>query len=304
MIYADVLGAPLARGTRSPTSTRTEVRSPTSTRTEVRSPTSTSTEAYTQGNFTSTVTGGAGSGATNVSIYAAPLPPEKKHEQLGAPMYQATMHRLAFNFDRARQALVFQGQLENGYTFEVAFPIGHVALTFDTQASELGYCGAPIMGDVETVDGFLGAVEIMHQRETGVELGWFGSKLVKKVSHAVKSVATKAYKATVQKVAKQAVNYARKGAAVAGKVGVAIARSKLVGQALAGTALVFPAVGAPALAAWGAANRAVAIYDSARSGVKSAQQAVKTIQRNAQALTSSNAPHARMALAGLKAFAA
>jgi hypothetical protein len=62
---------------RSPTSTRTEVRSPTSTRTEVRSPTSTSTEAYTRGNFTSTVTGGAGSGDTIVNIYATPgdIPP-------------------------------------------------------------------------------------------------------------------------------------------------------------------------------------------------------------------------------------
>ena len=57
---------------RSPTSTRTEVRSPTSTRTEVRSPTSTSTEAYTRGNFTSTVTGGAGAGATTVHIHASP----------------------------------------------------------------------------------------------------------------------------------------------------------------------------------------------------------------------------------------
>jgi hypothetical protein len=42
--------------------TSTDVRSPTST--EVRSPTKTSTEAYTQGNFTATVTGGAGAGAT------------------------------------------------------------------------------------------------------------------------------------------------------------------------------------------------------------------------------------------------
>ena len=49
-----------------------DVRSPTSTRTEVRSPTSTSTEAYTRGNFTSTVTGGAGAGATTVHIHASP----------------------------------------------------------------------------------------------------------------------------------------------------------------------------------------------------------------------------------------
>jgi hypothetical protein len=44
------------------------VASPTSTRTEVRSPTKTSTDAYTRGNFTATVTGGAGAGATSVTI--------------------------------------------------------------------------------------------------------------------------------------------------------------------------------------------------------------------------------------------
>lgn len=58
---------------RSPTSTRSEVRSPTSTRTEVRSPTS--THAYTSGNFTSTVTGGAGAGATYVTIHIPGPPP-------------------------------------------------------------------------------------------------------------------------------------------------------------------------------------------------------------------------------------
>ena len=39
---------------------------------DVRSPTSTSSEAYTRGNFTSTVTGGAGAGATTVHIHASP----------------------------------------------------------------------------------------------------------------------------------------------------------------------------------------------------------------------------------------
>jgi len=46
--------------------THSDVRSPT--RTEVRSPTRTSTKAYTRGNFTSTVTGGAGAGETKVTI--------------------------------------------------------------------------------------------------------------------------------------------------------------------------------------------------------------------------------------------
>jgi hypothetical protein len=50
------------------TRTSTEVRSPTRTSTEVRSPTRTSTWANTRGNFTSTVTGGAGAGATSVTI--------------------------------------------------------------------------------------------------------------------------------------------------------------------------------------------------------------------------------------------
>jgi hypothetical protein len=64
---------------RSPTSTSTEVRSPTSTSTEVRSPTSTSTDAYTQGNIT--VTGGAGAGATHVTIYAPPAPQPKRADE-------------------------------------------------------------------------------------------------------------------------------------------------------------------------------------------------------------------------------
>jgi hypothetical protein len=69
----------------SPTRTATEVRSPTSTSTEVRSPTSTSTEAYTQGNFTVTVTGGAGAGETNVNIEAPPLNRENSARSKGAP---------------------------------------------------------------------------------------------------------------------------------------------------------------------------------------------------------------------------
>jgi hypothetical protein len=259
-------------------------------------------------------------------------------------MYQATMHRLSFSFDRTRQALVFQGQLENGYTFEVAFPIGHVALTFDNQASELGYCGSPIMGSVDTVDGFLGAVEVMHSHEQGrrpelgssivertrnmqreliamaksgkysqadilkrqqeLRGGLFSKGPLDKIASGAATVASKAYTATVKKVGQQAVKYARKGVEAVGKAGVAVARSKLVGQALAGVAVAFPAVGAPALAAWGAANRAVAISDSARAGVKSAQNALRTVQRNAKALTQSNTSGARMALAGLKAVAA
>lgn len=257
-------------------------------------------------------------------------------------MMQAVVHKLSFMFDRARQSLVFRGELADGFAFEVAFPIGHVALTFDAEAKGLGYIGEPMMGEYVTVDGFLGAVEIMHQRETGmslgdvemtslgdVELGWFGSKLAKSVSHAVSSaaksvakpvakgvvsvaklsvkpvsIAAKAYVSTVKKVGQQALKYARKGAEQVGKAGLVVARSKLVGTALAGVAVAFPAVGAPALAAWGAANRAVAAMDAARAGVKTAVQVVNTVSRNAKALSGSPAPAARMALAGLRSVPA
>ena len=194
---------------RSPTSTRTEVRSPTRTSTEVRSPTRTSTEAYTQGNFTSTVTGGAGAGATNVTIYATPLPAE----QLGAPMKTMILHKIAFQFDRARNGLVFQGVLEDGFQFEVVFPIGHVAMVFDGEASRLGYIGRPMLGSVETVDGFLESVEIMNSDVP--ELGWFGSKLVKSIGKAASSVGKFAYQNTVKKVADQAIAVARAGVSIA-----------------------------------------------------------------------------------------
>jgi hypothetical protein len=55
------------------TSTSSDVTSPTST--------STSTKAYTAGNFTSTVTGGAGDGATTVNIYPSAQGDEKKPKE-------------------------------------------------------------------------------------------------------------------------------------------------------------------------------------------------------------------------------
>lgn len=70
---------PASTKSASRTSTSSDVKSPTATSTEVRSPTSTSTEAYTAGNFTATVTGGAGAGATSVSINLPSLPQTNGH---------------------------------------------------------------------------------------------------------------------------------------------------------------------------------------------------------------------------------
>lgn len=127
-------------------------------------------------------------------------------------MKTMTLHKLAFGFDRTRNALVFQLMLEDGTQCEVVFPIGHVAVMFDNEAAALGYNGRPMMGYVETVDGFLGYVEMVGGAP---ELGWFGSKLVKSVSKAVSSVGKVAFNQTIGKVAKQAVAVARAGVNIA-----------------------------------------------------------------------------------------
>ncbi len=65
-----------------------EVTSPTSTSTEVRSPTSTSTEAYTKGNFTATVTGGAGKGA-NTTVLIRPNGRRRNPADLASEAFEA-----------------------------------------------------------------------------------------------------------------------------------------------------------------------------------------------------------------------
>jgi hypothetical protein len=253
-----------------------------------------------------------------------------------------TVHQLMFGFDRASNCLIFQGELEDGYKFGVAFPIGHVALTFDREASSLGYVGQPMLGAVDTIDSFIDAVEILDRRErnrANAELGDVFDRIramqqtlvnaaksgatkeqliakqkellkgavlpagaVDKAAKGVTTVASKAYDATIKKVGQQAIKVARTGVQYAGKAGMALVRSKLVGTALAGAAVVFPAVGAPALAAWGAANRAVNAYDAARAGVKGALQSYNTVKQNAAVLAKSSHPAARMAIAGLSSY--
>lgn len=100
---------------RSPTSTRTEVRSPTSTRTEVRSPTRTATEAYTQGNFTSTVTGGAGAGATYVTINV----PDKKWKRLSAGSGKPVPEQSPWGFDVSKDALDASNS-KNPFGFDIS----------------------------------------------------------------------------------------------------------------------------------------------------------------------------------------
>jgi hypothetical protein len=265
-------------------------------------------------------------------------------------MTMLTVHQLMFGFDRATNTIIFQGELENGYKFGVAFPIGHVVVTFDREAAALGYAGNPICGAVDTIDSFIDAVEVIHKKTGGlndVELGWlgalgplrggpfdaikaivpaanraaayaaedklgralnqkelyqFGAKPPEGAISSITSVASKAYQSTIKKVGQQAVKVARKGVSYVGKGALTIARSKLVGTALSGVAIAFPAVGAPALAAWGAANRAANAYDAARAGVKGASQTLAVVRSNAAALVRNPHPAARLAIAGLSSY--
>lgn len=127
------------------------------------------------------------------------------------------LHRLGFHFDHARQLMVFNGQLEDGYQFEVGFPIGHVALTFDREAAALGWIGEPIMGgDYVTIEGFFGSLA-RAASSVGRAVGGAVAGAAKAVAKPAATVA-KAYANTVQKVAKQAVHYARAAAKTVGPV--------------------------------------------------------------------------------------
>lgn len=123
-------------------------------------------------------------------------------------MYTATVHRLGFNFDRAQNALVFTGQLENGFQFSIAFPIAHVAVTFDREMAAMGYMGEPIMGDIATIDGFFSSFKKAVSSVARVATAPITAPLKAVVPKQVQN----AFNKTVNKVGTQAVHYARAGA--------------------------------------------------------------------------------------------
>lgn len=123
-------------------------------------------------------------------------------------MNEVIVHQLNFMFDRSREALVFSVVLENGNQFAVAFPISHVAMTFDKAMIGEGYVGEPLMGDVATIEGFWSSLKKIASAPI---------KLATKVTMApFKAVAPKsvqnAFNKTINKVGQQAVHFARSGA--------------------------------------------------------------------------------------------
>ena len=188
-------------------------------------------------------------------------------------MYQTIVRELAFHFDRESEMIVFQGTMQDGSGFQVAFPISHVSTVFDQHAQAMGYANVAIMGDVATIDGFFG-------------------KITHAIGHGMRSV----YDHTIRTVGTHAAHYGRAGLHFVGHEGQALARSKTFGTVLGGVAVCFPAVGAPALAAWGAAHTAMAMKDAHDRGHRTNYP---QLQANYQVLANTDSPEARMSVAAL-----
>lgn len=106
---------------------------------------------------------------------------------------QAIIQRLSVTIDRERNLLWFRGVTTDGYEWGVGFPIGHVVLTFDSEAAAAGIAPRSVLGDVEIVsmDGLFSSIK----------------KAVSSPFKAVASAASSAYKGTIQKLGQQAIKY-------------------------------------------------------------------------------------------------
>lgn len=155
---------------------------------------------------------------------------------------EVIVHQLQAAFDHSRQALVFGVTLEDGFHFQVAFPIAHVALTFDKEMIQLGYMGEPLMGDVVTIEGFFSSLKRAVNKVANVAVAPVKVALAP-VKAVVPHTVQNAFNKTVNKVGQQAVHYAR-GAAnfvakqtlVPFKAAYDIGRGKNVLQSLKGVA--------------------------------------------------------------------
>src|SRR5208337_831243 len=207
-----------------------------------------------------------------------------------------------------------------------------VAAVFDQEAAAMGD-PTVIMGDVATIDGFSQRLRHAHRRGYGAaydrtirrvgrhavhygtngrefvrnwEQGYYGSlghgghvappgmaaghwspDLNDAYHVQIGSFWKDALRETVLPI--ESLKFAARG-------GKALARSKAVGTTLGGVAVVFPAVGAPALAAWGAAHTAMAMYDAHRRGHPTQYPQLRV---NIAALGQSDSPLARTLFAAL-----
>lgn len=184
--------------------------------------------------------------------------------------------KIVWQWDRVGAKLWANMFTANDQLIRVGFPLGMVAMTFD---EELGKCGleCPAMvGDYESVDGFLsrvkraasGAVRSVKKSPAVYTRAMTRGFVPKAVFDRVAPVAVRRAQ---QRLARTAVQYQSQAMKYGARYGMAAARSKQLGAGLGVAAVAFPAVGGPALGAWVAANRAVTVYDQAQAARRALQ---------------------------------
>lgn len=192
-----------------------------------------------------------------------------------------TAKSIQWQWDRGGRKLWAHIHTSNGQKVSVGFPLSTVAMTFD---EELGRCGCvepAMVGDYESVDGFLSRVKRVAKKATPKKLIASTTRSATRgfVPQAVwKKAVPKAIQKTHAKLAQKAVQAHQAGYDYGKKYGMAAARSKTLGAGLGATAVAFPAVGGPALGAWVAANRAVTAYDRAMAAKQQIQRGLKNPQ--------------------------
>lgn len=236
-------------------------------------------------------------------------------------MMATTAKHIQWKWDRGQRKLWATILTNHGQTVRVGFPLSKVAMTFD---EELGRCGChepPMVGDYESVDGFLGRVKRVARRAARKAKP---KKLIASTTRSAtrgfvprkvfKAAVPKAIQRTHRRLAKQAVAAHQTGYRHGKRYGMKAARSKKVGAALGATAVAFPAVGGPALGAWTAANRAVTYYDQARAAKQAIQRGARNpqtlstlargqrVQQAARRLPFSRDPRARMLLGAMQSI--
>jgi hypothetical protein len=161
----------------------------------------------------------------------------------------------------------FSGALADGHKFSVGFPIAHIKVTFDEHAASLGWCGEPLCGYVETIEGFFSTLN------AGMKSGG-----------PVASIMRAAQTETMQKAGKQAVHY--------GTTAAQLVKSQR-GTSGQRASHALPAIGAQGLAAMHAAHLAVKR--------RQAGQDVSSMQATMRAMIADPTdPIARITLAALQ----
>lgn len=214
--------------------------------------------------------------------------------------YQVVLRSMSWRWDRVRNLLWWTARFSDGRQMEVGIPLHHVALAFhqELQASD-------VREEITRTNGTMGAVEIIGAIEIVApeSVDGFLSGIRKAARKATRPV-RRAVQRTTRKLGKTAL----KSLKTARKA----VTSRYAGYGLMALSAAMPAVGGPALAAWATANRinahakdAERVVQSLRGRTPSAAQ--RTVLARAQQyalrtrqLASSNAPMARMMVAGLR----